>query len=232
MIGYVYLTTCTATGQRYVGAHRSAAVDDDYLGSGPRLRAAVAEHGPGAFTKRVLATADDEAELARLELWWITVLDAVNDPTFLNQVDHSLAADDRLANLRPYAEAGVRRVVPVHTPDVTNGNFGHRWTAAQRRALSELRRANGRSRGVLNGMHGRRGERAVNGQRLCMRTPAGRLERVFATKQLAMEFLGIRGHVQLNRAIANRLVFRGHLWTQNDEHLVDAPPAASLNDFA
>ena len=48
---------------------------------------------------------------------------------------------------------------------------------------------------------------------------------------LAMEFLGIRGHVQLNRAIANRLVFKGHLWTQNDAAVDQVSPAASLNDF-
>ena len=229
-VGYAYLSTCTPTGERYVGAHRSSDVDSMYVGSGKNLTARLRKYGRNAFTLRVLRWASSVDELAKLEYWWIVALNAADDPSFLNIVTSSLATDKRLMELTDYRDAGARRVKPERVVDVTNNNYGHHWPAERRQALSVLRKANGRTAGELNGMYGKRDDAAVNGQHMCMRSADGKLLRVFATKTLAMRYLGIRGHSQFNRAVANRLMFKGYLWTQNDEDVQHVAPAVTLND--
>ena len=52
------------------------------------------------------------------------------------------------------------------TKGINNANYGNYWTDEQKQKLSELRISNGKSKGELNGMFGKKGDKAINGKRM------------------------------------------------------------------
>jgi hypothetical protein len=56
----IYKLTNTVTGHIYIGAHATEDPNDDYKGSGTRLRRAQRKYGKDAFTKEVLCECADE----------------------------------------------------------------------------------------------------------------------------------------------------------------------------
>ena len=71
----VYKTTNLKTGEFYIGCHKTRFADDEYLGSGVRIRKAIREHGKENFKKEVLFSSalrtpahDKEKELIRQAL--------------------------------------------------------------------------------------------------------------------------------------------------------------------
>ena len=66
MYGYTYRTTCRMTGRVYIGQKKSV-FDLRYLGSGTRIRRAIAKHGRQQFEVEMLDTAENRIDLNRLE---------------------------------------------------------------------------------------------------------------------------------------------------------------------
>lgn len=66
----IYQITNTVNGKIYIGAHRTTNPNDDYMGSGRAIKAAIAKYGKDKFTKTILSewTTEDEMydEEARL----------------------------------------------------------------------------------------------------------------------------------------------------------------------
>jgi hypothetical protein len=62
----IYKTTCTINGKYYVGKHKTKNRDDDYLGSGKLLRAAIKKYGRKNFTREIIldCSTEDEMNLA------------------------------------------------------------------------------------------------------------------------------------------------------------------------
>lgn len=97
----VYLTTNLVNGKRYVGKHKVGANSDSYLGSGIRIKSAIAKYGRENFKRQILheCSSDSEAnELERQEIQlkqpeynlhpggsggWSHVNDKTLDPAFL-----------------------------------------------------------------------------------------------------------------------------------------------------
>ncbi len=91
-----------------------------------------------------------------------------------------------------------------------NGMYGKEHTELSKKKMSE--NSKGKTSGDKNGMFGKSGENAINGKSLEMYDEDWNLIRIFNTKTLAMEFLGIKGHSSLNRAIKNGTLYKNHYW--------------------
>jgi Putative endonuclease segE, GIY-YIG domain len=80
--GFIYITTNLLNGIKYVGKHSRN--DDNYLGSGVQLRAAIEEFGEENFEREIIAYAYTSEQLNSLEKMYIDTFNAVTDPLFYN----------------------------------------------------------------------------------------------------------------------------------------------------
>lgn len=88
---FVYKTTNIKTGQFYIGKHKTSNLEDGYLGSGTRIRRAIAKHGKDNFYREILSFHSDETSAAQEEL---------------KIVDQSLLKDPQCYNLMPGGHGG------------------------------------------------------------------------------------------------------------------------------
>lgn len=94
-----------------------------------------------------------------------------------------------------------------------NPNYGNKWTEEKKKKLSELRKRNGKTKGPLNGMFGKKGENAINGKKVYMYDENFNLVKVFNTVGLALKFLNLKGHSGLHKAIRNKKLYHGYYWS-------------------
>jgi len=63
----LYKTTCKVTGNFYIGVHSTENIEDEYLGSGKRLRYSIQKHGKENHVREILETFNSREELAKRE---------------------------------------------------------------------------------------------------------------------------------------------------------------------
>lgn len=63
----IYKTTNIETGKFYIGFHKTKNLNDDYLGSGKYLQAAIKKYGKEKFNKEVLFICKDEEDMKNKE---------------------------------------------------------------------------------------------------------------------------------------------------------------------
>jgi group I intron endonuclease len=91
MHGFVYRTTNNVNGKKYVGRHvGDPEVDGHYLGSGVAIKAAIKKYGRNNFSRETLEVCETEELLLEREEFWITELNAVNDPDYYNINERSV----------------------------------------------------------------------------------------------------------------------------------------------
>jgi hypothetical protein len=95
-----------------------------------------------------------------------------------------------------------------------NGMYGKHHSEESKKKMSES--SKGKTSGNKNGMYGKSGEEAINGKSLEMYDKDWNLIKIFNTKKLAMEFLEIKGHSALNKAIKNKTLYKNHYWKHHD----------------
>jgi GIY-YIG catalytic domain len=67
MFHFVYKTTNKINGKYYYGVHSSETLDDGYLGSGTKLRAAIRKYGKDNFERTIVALFEDRSEALMYE---------------------------------------------------------------------------------------------------------------------------------------------------------------------
>lgn len=79
---YIYLTTNTINGKKYIGM--CTRDDDWYFGSGKLIKSAIKKYGKENFSKSILEECSSLEELSLAEIKWINYYDAVNSDDFYN----------------------------------------------------------------------------------------------------------------------------------------------------
>ena len=88
----LYKTTCTVTGNFYVGVHSTTNLEDGYLGSGKRLSRSVEKYGKENHVREILEFFETREELLSRER------EVVND---------ELLKEEKCMNLKPGGEGGL-----------------------------------------------------------------------------------------------------------------------------
>lgn len=86
MFGYIYITTNTANGKKYIGQHLGARLDSSYLGSGKTLKRAIHKYGRDAFIVEVVEFCASQEELNQREFDIIESSKAVESAEFYNLI--------------------------------------------------------------------------------------------------------------------------------------------------
>lgn len=79
----IYETTNKINGNRYIGKHQTEDLNDNYLGSGIRLKHAIQKYGIENFSKEILHVFETEDEMNDKEKELIT-LDIIKDECYYN----------------------------------------------------------------------------------------------------------------------------------------------------
>lgn len=92
-----------------------------------------------------------------------------------------------------------------------NPNYGNYWTDEQKTRQSK--KMKGRLIWDKNGMFGKKGCNAVNGKTIYMYDINFVLVKTFNTKQMALDFLNLKGHTQFNKALKDKTIFKGYIFS-------------------
>lgn len=83
--GFVYLTTNTSNGRKYLGQTRYRSnLSKNYLGSGKAIKRAIKKYGHESFVREVLFDAFSKIDLDWAERFFIAEFDAVRSKVFYN----------------------------------------------------------------------------------------------------------------------------------------------------
>lgn len=96
-----------------------------------------------------------------------------------------------------------------------NGMYGKKHSEESKRKMSE--NSKGKTSGEKNGMYGKSGNNAINGKRIEMYDKNQSFVQVFNAKTAVLQFLGIKGHTQLDKAIKNQTLYKGYYWKQTEK---------------
>lgn len=92
---FIYRTTCLVTGKYYIGMHSTNDLNDDYLGSGKRLRRSINKHGRQNHVREIMEMLSDRRLLREREREIVNV-ERLRDRACLNlTVGGNSAFDER-----------------------------------------------------------------------------------------------------------------------------------------
>ena len=98
------------------------------------------------------------------------------------------------------------------TSGKNNGMYGKHHTQESKEKMSIS--SKGKTLGEKNGMYGKSGDNALNGKWIAMYDENHNYIKTFKSKKAVLEFLQIKGHVQLNKAIKEKTLYKNYYWEQ------------------
>ena len=210
---YVYLTTNNINGKRYIGKHHGE-LNDSYLGSGENLIAAVKKYGKENFSKEILYIAISEADAYNKEAYYIELFNAVESPDFYNiSPGSNYSATKKFVRDRSYTKTPeYRQRMSEAVRGEKNGMYGRHHTKEARKKMSE--HSKGLTAGEKNGMYGKSKDKALNGKWVEMYDENHNYIKTFKAKTAVLDFLQLKGHTDLDKAIKNGTLYKGYYWKQ------------------
>jgi hypothetical protein len=92
-----------------------------------------------------------------------------------------------------------------------NGMYGRKHTEQSKKLMSE--HSKGKTAGEKNGMYGKKGNKALNGKKVHMYDKNWNLLQVFNAKTAVLDYLNLKGHTGLDKAIKNKTLYKGFYWS-------------------
>ena len=181
MFGFIYETTNTINGKRYIGlcTHENPIKSDGkiYLGSGIIIKNAVKRYGRSKFIRNILQVCETEAELLQAEINWIAKLRPEYNIESGGNAGISSRMKEYWANLTPDERKKSRNWAKHDMSGANNPMYGKSTSALvktvwdnrsneERSAIgakvSTARKEQGLAKGANNPMYGRSAVREKN----------------------------------------------------------------------
>lgn len=131
MYGYIYLTTFLPTGKIYVGKRVKSRFDENYVGSGVKIKNLIKKYGKSEFETHIIDTADTDDELQQKEIFWIANYNSTDDTIGYNialggngaQLEHQ---SDETKQKISIANKGKKRTIECKT-QMSEDRLGSKW---------------------------------------------------------------------------------------------------------
>lgn len=219
MTHYVYQITNLINNKKYIGKH-SGELDDSYFGSGDLIKEAISKYGKSNFRKDILYIAETEEEAYHKEEELIKFFNAVDSEEYYNispggEYKHKKVSprDRSYCKTQEYREKMSEAV-----SGEKNGMYHKHHTEEAKRKMSI--NSKGKTTGEKNGMYGHSKDNAINGKWVEMYDENFNLIKTFKAKTAILDFLGIKGHTALDKAIKKQTLYHGYYWKQIDKKAV------------
>lgn len=92
-----------------------------------------------------------------------------------------------------------------------NGMYGKHHTEESKKLMSE--HSKGKTAGEKNGMYGKSKNNALNGKKVYMYDKNHNLVKIFNAKTAVLEFLNLKGHTGLDKAIKEQTLYKNFYWS-------------------
>lgn len=89
--------------------------------------------------------------------------------------------------------------------------YGKHHTEESKRLMSI--NSKGKNIGSKNGMYGKSKNNALNGKKVYMYDKNYNLIKIFNAKTAVLEFLNMKGHTGLDKAIKEKTLYKGFYWS-------------------
>ena len=136
--GYIYKTTNLVNNKIYIGQHRGAYLDENYLGSGKLLAAAINKYGKGSFKCELLELCADKMALDQKEKEYIKKYNSQN-----NEIGYNISEGGQGGDLGSVARSHISeslRGIPKsleHRKKLSEANKGKRLPESQKEKISK-----------------------------------------------------------------------------------------------
>lgn len=111
-----------------------------------------------------------------------------------------------------YQTDDFKKKMSALTTGEKNGMYGKKHSEFSKQKMSV--NSKGKTAGEKNGMFGKKGNKAINGKLIGMYDENHNLIKTFNAKTAVLEFLGLKGHTQLDRAIKEHSLYKGYYWEE------------------
>ena len=212
--GFIYITTCKVNGKKYIGQKKFNRDWEDYLGSGTILKRAIKLYGEDKFERVIIDKAKDKEELDLKEIFWINFFDAVNSKEYYNIHEGGCGGNTFEGKTEEEKEI-FRQKMKILNQGRNNGMYGKHHSEESKKKMSK--NSKGKTSGEKNGMYGKSGEKALNGKKVYMFQDEEHLILIkeFNSVNCVLEFLNLKGHEGLYKAIKNNTIYKNYYWSKN-----------------
>lgn len=111
-----------------------------------------------------------------------------------------------------YRTEEFRTKMSEKTKGSNNGMYGKKHSEESKQKMSV--HSKGKTAGEKNGMYGKSGNEALNGKWIGMYDENHQLIQIFKAKTAVLQFLGLKGHTQLDKALKEQTLYKGYYWRQ------------------
>ena len=111
-----------------------------------------------------------------------------------------------------YQTEEFRKKMSQATRGSNNGMYGKKHSEESKQKMSI--NSKGKTAGEKNGMYGKSENNAINGKQIGMYDKDWNLIQIFNAKTAVLQFLGLKGHSQLDQAIKNKTLYKNYYWKQ------------------
>lgn len=129
----LYKTTCTATGNFYIGVHSTTNLEDGYLGSGLRLYRSIKKYGIEKHTREILKFFDSREDLLKHEREVVNE-DLLKEDKCMNLKRGGEGGFNNKEHMKKCSEAGIARLKELYSTndEWKKNNFKNRSESLKR----------------------------------------------------------------------------------------------------
>ena len=154
MFGYIYITTNTVNGKKYIGQHKASEFKgNEYLGSGKILKQAIEKYGEDKFIVEMLHSCESREELNEMEEYYIQKYNAQKSSMFYNiRRGGERGPGGPMFKGHKHSDE-TRQRMSDNRKGANNSNYGNRWHQSDELKRKHSQISSGEGNGMWNKHH-------------------------------------------------------------------------------